>query len=308
MTRNSKEMRHVYRDFLKEANNTHKDLLVLEADLSSSMSTNSLAADFGKRYVNLGIMEAQMIGLAAGLSVKGFHPYVHTFGPFASRRVFDQLFISLGYARLKATIIGSDAGVTAEMNGGTHMPFEELGLIRLIPNTTLYEVSDDIQFEAVLKETLDLEGLSYIRTTRKSPKPVYKGHEDFKKGYISLRQGEDIVVVASGIMVAEASEVVDRLAEEGFKVGLIDLFRIKPLPDGLRDELKGKIIVTIENHNRIGGIGSAICELMGDDADTRVHRMGIDESFGQVGKVDYLLQYYGLSQSAISKKIRELIE
>ncbi|GAA5361337.1 transketolase family protein [Streptococcus uberis] len=306
MTRNSKEMRHVYRDFLKEANNTHKDLLVLEADLSSSMSTNSLAADFGKRYINLGIMEAQMVGLAAGLSVKGFHPYVHTFGPFASRRVFDQLFVSLGYAQLKATIVGSDAGVTAEMNGGTHMPFEELGLIRLIPKATVFEVSDDIQFEAVLKETLDLEGLSYIRTTRKAPKPIYDGQEDFKKGYITLRPGEDIVVVASGIMVAEAMEVIDKLAEEGIKVGLIDLFRIKPLPEDLKEQLIGKTILTFENHNVIGGIGSAISDLLSQETQTPIFKMGVQESFGQVGQKDYLLDHYGLSQKHLYQKLKDL--
>lgn len=252
MTRNSKEMRHVYRDFLKEANNTHKDLLVLEADLSSSMSTNSLAADFGKRYVNLGIMEAQMVGLAAGLSVKGFHPYVHTFGPFASRRVFDQLFVSLGYAQLKATIVGSDAGVTAEMNGGTHMPFEELGLIRLIPKATVFEVSDDIQFEAVLKETLDLEGLSYIRTTRKAPKPIYDGQED------------------------------------------------------LKEQLIGKTILTFENHNVIGGIGSAISDLLSQETQTPIFKMGVQESFGQVGQKDYLLDHYGLSQKHLYQKLKDL--
>ena len=133
MMRSTKELRHVYRDFLLEANQSYSDIVVLEADLSSSMATNNLEKDFGDRYVNVGIMEAEMVGLAAGLSIQGFRPYLHTFGPFASRRVFDQLFISLGYAQLDATVIGSDAGVTAEMNGGTHMPFEEIGLLRLIP-------------------------------------------------------------------------------------------------------------------------------------------------------------------------------
>lgn len=128
MMRHVKEMRYVYRDFLKTANKINSKVTVLEADLSSSMATNGLAKEFGNRYINVGIMEAEMVGLAAGLAVKGYKPYLHTFGPFASRRVFDQLFVSLAYAKLNATVIGSDAGVTAEMNGGTHMPFEEIGL------------------------------------------------------------------------------------------------------------------------------------------------------------------------------------
>lgn len=180
----TKEMRLVYRDFLLQANQENKQITVLEADLSSSMSTNVLASEFGKRYINLGIMEAEMVGLAAGLAIKGYKPYLHTFGPFASRRVFDQVFLSLGYSQLSATIIGSDAGVSAEMNGGTHMPFEELGLLRLIPKATIFEVSDDIQFEAILKQTLSIDGLKYIRTIRKAPTAVYEGCEDFSKGFI----------------------------------------------------------------------------------------------------------------------------
>ena len=155
MMRSTKELRHVYRDFLLEANQSYSDIVVLEADLSSSMATNNLEKDFGDRYVNVGIMEAEMVGLAAGLSIQGFRPYLHTFGPFASRRVFDQLFISLGYAQLDATVIGSDAGVTAEMNGGTHMPFEEIGLLRLIPKSIIFEATDDIQFREILNQTLD---------------------------------------------------------------------------------------------------------------------------------------------------------
>lgn len=187
MMRSTKELRHVYRDFLLEANQSDSDIVVLEADLSSSMATNNLEKDFGDRYVNVGIMEAEMVGLAAGLSIQGFRPYLHTFGPFASRRVFDQLFISLGYAQLDATVIGSDAGVTAEMNGGTHMPFEEIGLLRLIPKSIIFEATDDIQFREILNQTLDLKGLKYIRTIRKAPVPVYQGGEDFSKGYIELR-------------------------------------------------------------------------------------------------------------------------
>ena len=211
----TKEMRLVYRDFLLQANQENKQITVLEADLSSSMSTNALASEFGKRYINLGIMEAEMVGLAAGLAIKGYKPYLHTFGPFASRRVFDQVFLSLGYSQLSATIIGSDAGISAEMNGGTHMPFEELGLLRLIPKATIFEVSDDIQFEAILKQTLSIDGLKYIRTIRKAPTAVYEGREDFSKGFIQLRQGKDITLVASGIMVSRAIEAADYLKELG---------------------------------------------------------------------------------------------
>ena len=269
------------------------------------MATNNLEKDFGDRYVNVGIMEAEMVGLAAGLSIQGFRPYLHTFGPFASRRVFDQLFISLGYAQLDATVIGSDAGVTAEMNGGTHMPFEEIGLLRLIPKSIIFEATDDIQFREILNQTLDLKGLKYIRTIRKAPEAVYQGGEDFSKGYIELRHGEDVVIVASGIMVAPSIRVADELSKLGYSVGVIDLFRIKPIPEQIKTMLSGKTIFTVENHNQIGGIGSALCELFSDDGITKIHRMGVQERFGQVGKMDYLLNEYGLSESNIKEKVLE---
>ncbi|MGQ9412035.1 transketolase family protein [Streptococcus pluranimalium] len=308
MNRQTKEMRLVYRDFLKETNLERQDLAVLEADLSSSMMTHTLAQDFGDRYINVGIMEAEMIGAAAGLSLRGYKPYIHTFGPFASRRVFDQVFVSLAYAQLDATLIGSDAGVTAEVNGGTHMPFEDLSLMRAIPKAHVFEASDDVSFQAILENTLQLPGFKYIRTTRKAPKPLYDDKQDFSKGYCQLREGDDMTIVASGIMVAEALEACQLLEKEGLSVGLIDLFQIKPLPDNLESLLAGKPVLTVENHNKIGGLGSAICELLSQRTDTPVKRMGVDEAFGQVGKTDYLLEAYGLSVGHIVDAARAYIE
>ncbi len=222
--RQTKEMRLVYSDFLAQVGQEDTTIAAIEADLSSSMATNKLSSVLGGRYVNVGIMEQEMVGVAAGLSLLGYKPYIHTFGPFASRRVYDQVFISLAYARLNATVIGSDAGVSAEMNGGTHMPFEELGLMRLIPKARVYEVSDDVQFQAVLKETIKVDGLKYIRTIRKAPTAIYQGGEDFSKGYCVLRQGEDMTLLASGIMVEQALKAADQLEAQGVSVQVIDLF------------------------------------------------------------------------------------
>lgn len=305
--RETKEMRKVYRDFLLEWSKKDETIAVLEADLSSSMSTDSLKDMLGKRYINVGIMEAQMIGTAAGLSILGYNPYIHTFGPFASRRVYDQVFISLAYAQLNATIIGSDAGVTAEMNGGTHMPFEELGLIRLIPNVHLFEVSDDLQFKYVLEKTRDIKGLKYIRTIRKNPVPLYGNNEDFSKGYVQLREGKEGTIIASGIMVEKALEAADLLEKKGVFVSVIDLFRIKPINQDIIDLVKGKPIITAENHNRIGGLGSAICEILSDQLNTPIQRIGVNESFGQVGKKDYLMEIYGLTSSKIAQSFLNLI-
>lgn len=305
--RQTTEMRQVYSNFLAERGRDHQDIAVLEADLSSSMSTNKLSDILGARYVNVGIMEQEMVGVAAGLSVLGYKPYLHTFAPFASRRVFDQVFLSLGYAQLNATLIGSDAGVSAEMNGGTHMPFEDLGLMRLIPKARIYEVSDDIQFRAVLEETLSVDGYKYIRTIRKAPAAIYQGHEDFSKGYCILREGTDATIVASGIMVEQALLAAEQLATEGISVQVVDLFRIKPIHEELANLLLGRPVITAENHNRIGGLGSAICELLSTSKDTPVYRVGVDECFGQVGQQAYLMTTYGLTADAICQQVRSAL-
>ncbi len=306
--RQTKEMRLVYSDFLAQVGQEDTTIAAIEADLSSSMATNKLSSVLGGRYVNVGIMEQEMVGVAAGLSLLGYKPYIHTFGPFASRRVYDQVFISLAYARLNATVIGSDAGVSAEMNGGTHMPFEELGLMRLIPKARVYEVSDDVQFQAVLKETIKVDGLKYIRTIRKAPTAIYQGGEDFSKGYCVLRQGEDMTLLASGIMVEQALKASDQLEAQGVSVQVIDLFRIKPIHEDIPALLSGRPVLTVENHNRIGGLGSSICELMATDLTTPVHRIGIEESFGQVGQQAYLMDVYGLTAEHIVKQAQLMLQ
>ncbi|MGQ7488181.1 transketolase family protein [Streptococcus suis] len=306
--RQTKEMRLVYSDFLAQVGQEDTTIAAIEADLSSSMATNKLSSVLGGRYVNVGIMEQEMVGVAAGLSLLGYKPYIHTFGPFASRRVYDQVFISLAYAQLNATVIGSDAGVSAEMNGGTHMPFEELGLMRLIPKARVYEVSDDVQFQAVLKETIKVDGLKYIRTIRKAPTAIYQGGEDFSKGYCVLRQGEDMTLLASGIMVEQALKAADQLEAQGVSVQVIDLFRIKPIHEDMPALLSGRPVLTVENHNRIGGLGSSICELMATDLTTPVHRIGIEESFGQVGQQAYLMDVYGLTAEHIVKQAQLMLQ
>ncbi|NQQ63857.1 transketolase family protein [Streptococcus suis] len=306
--RQTKEMRLVYSDFLAQVGQEDTTIAAIEADLSSSMATNKLSSVLGGRYVNVGLMEQEMVGVAAGLSLLGYKPYIHTFGPFASRRVYDQVFISLAYAQLNATVIGSDAGVSAEMNGGTHMPFEELGLMRLIPKARVYEVSDDVQFQAVLKETIKVDGLKYIRTIRKAPTPIYQGGEDFSKGYCVLRQGEDMTLLASGIMVEQALKAADQLEAQGVSVQVIDLFRIKPIHEDIPALLSGRPVLTVENHNRIGGLGSSICELMATDLTTPVHRIGIEESFGQVGQQVYLMDVYGLTAEHIVKQAQLMLQ
>jgi len=247
------------------------------------------------------------MGLAAGLSVRGMVPFVHTFGPFATRRSYDQVFLSLGYAGLNAKIIGSDAGISASHNGGTHMPFEDIGLMRLIPNATVLEMSDHVMFDDILKQVTDTYGLHYIRIVRKNMVQLYEKGSKFEIGKgIKLREGNDAVIIATGIMIAEALKASEELKKEGINVGVVDMFTIKPLDTKLVKELakSTKLIVTAENHNIIGGLGSAVLEAL-EDVPSKVKRVGVNDLFGQVGPQDFLQEEYKLTSSEIIRVIKE---
>lgn len=302
-----KEMRQVYNDTLIELAKEDPNIVLLEADLMGAIKTNGFQEAYPDRTINIGIMEQNMMGVAAGLNLRGLKPYVHTFGPFATRRCFDQLFLSLGYAGLNAVIIGSDAGVTAAHNGGTHMPFEDLGLVRLVPNMTVYEVSDPVQFENVLRQVNDKFELSYIRIVRKSTLSLYEQPSTFKLGKgVVLKEGLDATIVASGIMVEKALQAHEILKSEGIHVSVIDMFRIKPIDrDLLKDYAeKTNCIITAENHNVIGGLGSAVLEALSDVA-VKVKQVGVQNRYGQVGPQSFLEKEYHLDAIDIVKAVKE---
>lgn len=302
------EMRQVYTKTIQELAEKDQKVLALEADLAGSMGTNKLKEKLGNRYINVGIMEAQEMSAAAGLAVTGFVPFIHTFAPFATRRSFDQVFISLGYAQNHAVIVGTDPGVTAEMNGGTHMPFEDLALMRVIPENNIYEVSDPYQFKATLEYAHTAKGLFYIRTIRKQAKSLYTAEEDFSKGYYKLKEGTHGTIFASGIMVEEALQAADELEKQGISVQVIDLFRIKPMNEEIVIEAaKLGPIVTAENHNIIGGLGSAVAEIVAENYPVKMKRIGVKEQFGQVGKMEYLKEVYGLKAAHILKAVKEVL-
>lgn len=303
------EMRQVYTKTILALAEKDQKVVALEADLASSMGTSKLKEQLGKHYINVGIMEAEEMGAAAGLAVTGFTPFIHTFAPFATRRSFDQVFLSLGYAKNHAVIVGTDPGVTAEMNGGTHMPFEDVALMRVIPGNNIYEVSDPYQFKAILEYAHTAKGLFYIRTIRKQAKSLYTGEEDFSKGYVKLKEGTAGTIFASGIMVEEALQAAADLEKLGISVQVIDLFRIKPMNEEIVIEAaKMGPIVTAENHNVIGGLGSATAEIVAENHPVKMKRIGVKEQFGQVGKLEYLKEVYELKAIDISKAMVGLLD
>lgn len=295
---------------LKELFDADPDVVYFDADLMNSMGTYKLSQERPDRCIDCGIQEANMVGVAAGASALGKKPYVHTFGPFAGRRCYDQVFISVGYARNNVRIIGSDAGVTAAYNGGTHMPFEDIALYRAIPEAMIIDVADRVQFKAALLQTKDRQGVTYIRCPRKDCKKVYGENTNFTLGKANvLREGNDCVIVACGIMVAEALGAAELLEKEGIQVTVIDPVTVKPLDvDTITKYAKQcKAVVTAENANVIGGLGSAVCEALSENCPTVVKRVGVQDLYGEVGNVAYLKERFGLTAENIAKTVKEAI-
>ncbi|PLR81289.1 transketolase [Bacillus canaveralius] len=303
-------MRQMYANTILELARNNPKIIALEADLMSAISTNKILKEIPNQLINCGIMEANMTGVAAGLSLTGKIPFVHTFAQFATRRAFDQLFVSGAYARLNIKILGSDSGVTAEHNGGTHMAFEDLGLVRLIPNATVYEVSDSTMLGYLLRKVAHEYGIHYIRTIRKNAIKIYDEQETFEtgKGKV-LREGKDVTIIASGIMVAESLQAADQLLENGIEATVIDMYTIKPIDKDLivKYAARTKAVVTAENHNVIGGLGSSVAEVLSENCPTLLRRIGVKEQFGQVGKTEYLKRFYQLTSNDIVNAVEEIV-
>lgn len=286
------------------------DVFYLDADLMSCMGTTKWSAENPGHSINCGIAEANMVGVACGLAAAGFKPILHTFGPFASRRVYDQAFLSAGYAHNDITIIGSDPGVTAALNGGTHMPFEDMALYRALPGCTVIDISDTEQFISVLKQAKDRPGVKYIRTTRKNTAKLYESGTETPIGKgIVLREGTDAVIVASGIMVHESMQAAQQLAKEGIEAAVIDMFTVKPLDEELLLAYAKKTgaVVTAENHNRIGGLRSAVAESLMASCLVPLAYVAVEDAFGEVGPQDYLQQRFGLTAEHIAAQVRAVI-
>lgn len=277
----------------------------LDADL---MGCSATAKGEGDRYINCGIAEANMAGIAAGLSASGMKPYAHSFGCFASRRDFDQVFLAGGYARNPITMVGTDPGVTAAFNGGTHMPFEDMALYRAIPEATVYDITDIAMLIDTLRQVKDMPGVKYVRMPRKVSYPIYADGTVFTPGKGAVvREGKDALIVASGIMVREALEAAKTLAEEGIEAAVIDPVTVKPLDEELIREWAAKtgVVVTAENHNKIGGLTSAVeSALIG--MPLKFGHVAVEDTWGEVGPLDYLRERFDLTCDHIARVVREL--
>ena len=309
--KNPKMMREVYSDTLIEMALVNEDIVVLDADLMSSLSMKPFFQRFPDRAFNCGVAEANMIGIASGLSAMGKIPFAHSFGCFASRRVCDQIMISAAYAKQNVRIIGSDPGVTAAYNGGTHMPFEDMGVLRSIPEITLIEPTDNVILADLIKQLGKLTGVFYIRMARKNAVSVYQEGSNFHIGRgNTLIDGNDVTIFASGIMVYEALKAASILQADGISARVVDMFTWKPIDTELVDNcarITGAF-VTAENHNIIGGFGSAIAEAAAQVRPVPIEMVGVKDRFGQVGTEDFLREEYNLTATDITLAAKRAIE
>ncbi len=310
MANQTKEMRAVYAETLVELGATNSNIVLLEADLMKATGTGPFQAAYPERTFNVGVAEANMVSVAAGLSAGGKIPFAATFGCFASRRAFDQFFVSCAYARLNVKLVGTDPGVSAAFNGGTHMPFEDLALMRAVPGIAVLEPSDAASLRGLVAAAAERQGSVYIRLHRKAVPDLYPAGEKFEIGKAKLlREGKDVALVALGaLMVGEALKAAELLAKEGVSASVVDALSLKPLDAELvlREARRCGKVVTVENHQASGGLGSAVAELLAETGAARLARVGVRDEFGEVGTQDYLMERFGLTASHIAAAAKAL--
>lgn len=303
-----REMRKVFVETLGEMMEEDKKIMALDADLGGASGFCSLKKSHPEQFVDVGIAEANMMGIAAGMSMRGFIPYVHTFSPFASRRVADQVFLAGAYSGNTIHIYGSDPGICAAANGGTHTTFEDIAIYRAMPQTMIFAPADAVQLQWLIREIKPLAGVHYIRANRKTVADIYAPGSSFQigKGNV-VKEGKDVVLISMGELLSDAIAAAMDLEEDGISVEVIDMFSIKPFDTELiQKEIVGKsMVVTFENHSVYNGLGSAVAEAMAEKgAGIPLRRIGIRDRFGQVGDFEYLKEAYGLT----AKRVKDVIK
>ena len=296
------EMKVIFAAELEKLMAADPRILVLDADLARANGTLGLRKKFPDRALDLGLEEQNMASVAAGLASYGFIPFITSFAVFATRRICDQITISIAYAKRNVKIVGSDPGVTAEMNGGTHMAIEDIGVLRSIPGIVIFEPVDGVQLAKAMPQIARYDGPVYMRLLRKAAPPVFPDDYEFDlfKADV-LRQGRDVTLFASGIMVTAAMDAAQKLAGQGVSAEVINVHTIKPIDARtvLASVRKTGAAVTCENHNVIGGLRSAIAEVVSEHHPVPIKYIGVPDQFGEVSKVDYLLKKFKMTSDDI---------
>lgn len=306
------EMRKVLCDEIDKLMEHDERIAVLDADLAKADGTIRLRDKYPDRAFDIGIAEQNMASVAAGMAAYGMIPFIGSFTPFATRRICDQLAISVTYARRNVKIIGSDPGISAELNGGTHMSVEDIGVLRSIPGMVIFEPVDAVQLQKSVKQIVDHDGPVYIRLFRKvAPYTVFS--DDYKFDLFkadTLREGKDVTIFATGIMVGRALEAAKELALGGIGAEVINIHTIKPIDRQavVNSARKTGAVVTCENHNVIGGLRSAVAEVLTEEYPVYVTPVGIKDHFGEVGKMPFLSEKYGMTSADITAAAKQAVK
>ena len=290
----------------------HEDLVVLDADLASATKTGVFKKAYPDRFIDCGIAESNMMGVAAGLAAAGMVPFASTFAMFAAGRAYEQVRNSIGYPHLNVKIGATHAGISVGEDGATHQCNEDLALMRTIPGMTVICPSDDIEAKAAVRAAYEFEGPVYMRFGRLAV-PVINDRPDYKfeigKGVV-LREGKDVTIIATGLPVGNCLEAAEKLAADGIEAKVINIHTIKPLDEELvlaAAKETGKV-VTVEEHSVIGGLGSAVCDVLAEKAPTKVLKIGINDVFGESGPAVELIRKYGLDADSIYEKVKQFAE
>ena len=300
-------MNHCKLSFTDENDN----IVILNADLAKPNGFGNLQKKYPEKVINVGIAEQNMACIAAGMSSYGYIPFICTFTPFASRRICDQIAISICYAKQNVKIIGTDPGISAEYNGGTHMSMEDIGVLRSIPNMVIFEPVDNNQLKNLLPQIIDYKGPVYIRMFRKTTPDIFNEDEKFNlfKSKV-IKSGEDVSIFCSGIMVSEVLEANKELEKLGINAEIINVHTIKPLDEEtvINSAKKTKAVVTAENHNIIGGLRSAVAETLSENCPVPLRSIGVRDTFGQVGKMPFLKETYNMTSEDIVNAVLSVLK
>ena len=304
--------RDSYGNALAELGTEHKDIVVLDADLAAATKTGVFKKAHPDRFIDCGIAEGNMMGVAAGLAAAGMVPFASTFAMFAAGRAYEQVRNSIGYPHLNVKIGATHAGISVGEDGATHQCNEDIALMRTIPGMTVICPSDDVEAKAAVRAAYEFEGPVYLRFGRLAV-PVINDRPDYKfeigKGVV-LREGKDVTIIATGLPVSNCLEAAEKLAADGIEAKVINMHTIKPLDEELvlaAAKETGKV-VTVEEHSVIGGLGSAVCDVLAEKAPARVLKIGINDVFGESGPAVELIKKYGLDADSIYEKIKKFAE
>jgi len=298
------EMRAVYGRTLVELGRDDERIVVLEADLTGASGTSPFKEAFPDRFIDVGVQEANMMGWAAGLSTLGKVPFCATFTPFATRRVYDQLTISVAYARRNVKIVGTAPGITTGPNGGTHMCFQDLAIMRVMPSMTVLCPCDAYELASALKWMAGYDGPVYMRLIRSRQGAVFGPEYEYRHGKaVKLSDGGDVTLISTGYMTQFAMRAARRLAANGVVADHLHIGRVKPLDiDGVMESVgRTGCAVTVENASRLGGLGGAVAEALAEHLPAPLQRIGVDDLFGEVGTEPYLMRKFGLTVEHIAE-------